>query len=402
MRRLWIPTLGGVTIGLLLWQAPALTRESSSRPGTRGQRDALFGVVRDVEDDEPIAAATILAEQVGGDRHSVLSDRDGRYALKDVPAGDYVITAFAPEFATEVFGDTIRVDGLTPRRVDFRLERRKSGGLYGWVHFTEDSLPVANVQVRLVSDSAWESVSTTTDNDGAYLFHAVPSGSYTLLVSGAGWGAVPWNKSVVVSPDTLLGSFDFYLPKSGHIGEVTGSVGCGGIAQSGAEVFALTNEPLCELILATSGVDGHYRLGTNLTDYVYVWARHGDYSLQWRGNGVRWDPTQRVYVPHSHVDFQLVPRATGPWGISGKITGPNGPLCLGFVSATDTNGNTVDVSPIWPNGRYALGHLPSGGYSLRFVVPGKLAMEIGYVRIAQASQNSIDYDIGQMAIVLDQ
>jgi len=133
------------------------------------------------------------------------TDANGEYLFEDLPAGDYTITVDDTTLPAGL-GQTYDSDGLGTahassyalgenehnREQDFGYRGIGSIGDYVWVDLNGNGIqdpeeqPLENITVTLVGDvdgdGIDETLTTTTDEDGLYLFDYLPAGDYTLTV----------------------------------------------------------------------------------------------------------------------------------------------------------------------------------------------------------------------------
>ncbi len=107
---------------------------------------------------------------------STTTDWQGMYAIEEIPAGEYDVTAQYTGYKTQSKHVTVNVgDQLT---VDFMLEQLQKFDLSGTV--TDNSgNPIMGASIKLEGD---ESYSTSTDETGAYIIRDIYEYQYTLTV----------------------------------------------------------------------------------------------------------------------------------------------------------------------------------------------------------------------------
>lgn len=149
------------------------------------------GVVRDPDTGAPVAAATVVALDAGGDVvATTISDPDGTYRLGGVDAAITLVVA-APG-ADPVARGIDRDAGLDGSDQVVDLPVRTRGSLGGTV---SGDGPVAGLGLLLLDGTGRPVASTSTGADGGYRFDAVPAGAYTLRSDA--WAAVA---TVAVGP----------------------------------------------------------------------------------------------------------------------------------------------------------------------------------------------------------
>lgn len=134
------------------------------------------GVVRDPDTGAPVAAATVVALDAGGDVvATTISDPDGTYRLGGVDAAITLVVA-APG-ADPVARGIDRDAGPDGSDQVVDLPVRTRGSLAGTV---SGDGPVVGLGLVLLDGTGRAVASTTTGADGGYRFDAVPAGVYTL------------------------------------------------------------------------------------------------------------------------------------------------------------------------------------------------------------------------------
>ncbi|MGE0841570.1 MSCRAMM family protein [Pseudonocardia sp.] len=134
------------------------------------------GVVRDPDTGAPVAAATVVALDAGGDVvATTMSDPDGTYRLGGVGAAITLVVA-APG-ADPVARGIDRDAGPDGSDQVVDLPVRTRGSLAGTV---SGPGPAAGLGLVLLDPTGRAVAATTTGGDGGYRFGAVPAGVYTL------------------------------------------------------------------------------------------------------------------------------------------------------------------------------------------------------------------------------
>ncbi len=62
----------------------------------------------------------------------------------------------------------------------------------------------------------------------------------------------------------------------------------------------------------------------------------------------------------------------------------------------DAEGRVCDIAPIWPDGRYQVGHMISGAYVLTLTVPGLMQKATRTVLVNSETVLDVDFDLGLM------
>jgi len=176
---------------------------------------ALSGRVTDVLTGQGIAGARV--ELVPGDE-AATTDADGRYALFDLPAGEYRVRASAPGYAREYWDNVapsepaawVNVSPDAPvAGVDFDLS--EGGSISGRITQNDGVTPIAQAWVFVrpsqhrFDDGFW----AATDAEGVYKVEGLPLGNYRVTVEAPGYarlryyngaqGVYDWTNAVDVA-----------------------------------------------------------------------------------------------------------------------------------------------------------------------------------------------------------
>jgi hypothetical protein len=202
---------------------PTPTRTSIPTPtATLAPIPALSGRVTDVLTGQGIAGARI--ELVPSDE-ATTTDADGRYALFDLPAGEYRVRASAPGYAREYWDNVapseqaawVNVSPDAPvTGIDFELT--EGGSTSGRITQNDGVTPIAQAWVFVrpsqhrFDDGFW----TATDAEGVYQVEGLPLGNYKVTVEAPGYarlryyngaqGVYDWTNAVdvkVLPPATV-------------------------------------------------------------------------------------------------------------------------------------------------------------------------------------------------------
>ncbi len=188
----------------------------------------LYGIVYDVETEEPIAGAHIVLipgnvefppRQVFGrgegeepphrppcGLHAV-SDEQGYYEITNIPEGEYTLIAMASRY--ELYTDSFEIIGEEEIEYDIGLTRRGEipfGALEGFVTDADTGEPIGGAFVAVMAGphvrnphsfrglpEGWGGrrphgrFVTRTDENGYYSFENVPQGTWPMAVIAAGY-----------------------------------------------------------------------------------------------------------------------------------------------------------------------------------------------------------------------
>ncbi|HOV80523.1 MAG TPA: carboxypeptidase regulatory-like domain-containing protein [Bacillota bacterium] len=111
-----------------------------------------------------------------------LTNKNGRYSIKNLMPGKYRLTAAAPGFLAAAGITFLLKDGKIAR-IDIRIKKDNTVRDYGFVYGTVTELTAGKViedaAVRLFSSGSDSPIAETASNEsGQYLFCAIPPGKY--------------------------------------------------------------------------------------------------------------------------------------------------------------------------------------------------------------------------------
>lgn len=159
---------------------------------------------------EPVAGATVaVADRTGQVIATTSTGADGRWDVGGLGDGVHTVIVTAP--GCDPVAETVDVSGGTGRTVDVQVHT--VADLRGVVTDTEHDgrvRPVARSQVVLLDSSGAIAASTTTDENGHYLFPNLDAGGHTVIANGY----VPVAETVdvvagrVAAHDFVLGAAD--------------------------------------------------------------------------------------------------------------------------------------------------------------------------------------------------
>lgn len=211
-------------------------------------RGVLAGRVLAARNERPLVRALVilipdnaigfaLSRRPGHVRHT-LTDRDGRYAFRDVPAGRYTVVASKRRFETARQRVEILPGELT--RASFLLELAEPpefGALGGRIIDATTGEPIAGAVVRVqLDDHDWlinrSRRRTRTNEDGIYAFRHLKVGSYEMHVSKRGYLPEVGEARVFADQETRQ---NFELTPGTDFGAVQGVV-----------TDAITGDPIAE------------------------------------------------------------------------------------------------------------------------------------------------------------
>ncbi|MDT7724234.1 MAG: hypothetical protein QOI21_810 [Actinomycetota bacterium] len=180
-----------------------------------GHGQPVNGHVRRQDGTSVAGAALTLIDQRGRQVARGVGNTDGSYEIGTPGDGTYVLIVSANGHQPQASSVLI---GGRPAKVDITLTG--SGGLTGTVWTAGRHTPLADATVTLTDARGEVNGAFITQPDGAYAFHGVGAGQYTLVVSGQLYRPIAVTLTV---PDSGVLSHDV---------ELTGSVLLAGTARS--------------------------------------------------------------------------------------------------------------------------------------------------------------------------
>lgn len=207
---------------------------------------------------EPINGASVQVTEGPVTGQFDVTDSTGAFAIRNLPAGEYVLEASATGFLSRTAG--VEVLANQTASVTFNLQRGDSGGrgsLGGRVTLA-DGQGVARVLVRVtagpVSDRSAES-----DSDGDYVLRDLPVGTYSVSYSRDGFRqrtvtGIQITNGQRTTQDVILEPAD-----QGGTAQIFGTVSdSDAVAVAGARVEALKGDDVVSSAISSS--TGFYRL----------------------------------------------------------------------------------------------------------------------------------------------
>jgi protocatechuate 3,4-dioxygenase beta subunit len=287
------PRLLLLAVGLLLAVSLATSGcrrkpAAGTRPGqAAGPAPATFplrGRVVDTAGRAIPGARVLTLPRVDGDTspaREALSDGEGRFAFERLPAGRYTLV--------------VEATGLlpaTPPPVDVpgteTLVRLAETGRALSGHVVAAGVPVAGARVRLGGEGVVPARATSTDATGAFVFHGLGAGRYTLRASSGPLVSPSVEGLADGLPDAGAGGPDAGAAASLRLELGLGVVVTGNVADDrglpmpavevSASLAAQESDVLPEL--AATGADGRFSLGPLAPGTVRLAARAPGYLLR--------------------------------------------------------------------------------------------------------------------------
>jgi hypothetical protein len=166
---------------------------------------SISGKVVSTQTGQPLKKAWVIARTQGAGRQApqmVLTDSDGKFKFKEIPAGRISLIASKNGYVTQPYGKKTTRGGATPititagqevKDILFRLQR---GGVIAGRIVDEDGEPVVNAQVQVLRYVYFDgdrklvpAGSRSTDDRGEFRIASLEPRSYFVRASFRGFGA---------------------------------------------------------------------------------------------------------------------------------------------------------------------------------------------------------------------
>lgn len=320
----------------------------------------------------------MLGDIMLGQQREVVTDADGAFTLTGLPAGKVSLAAKHETFVTK---GPFEVEVLPGEmRGDVILRMTRGGVIEGHV-FGDEGLPQAGVTVEAQTDLfGLEKVSATTDAEGFYRLHGMPSGQARMSAIDlaamsekgmAGLLASVRTKAVRVEPGaTVVVNFG-----DGEAGtRLLGTVTINGEKARGVMLFATFKETSTpdDVRLASSDAKG---------DYVFENVPKGKCDLRVIHMGSHGQSVHPLSLTIPDVREHRFDVSLEVGRLSGKVATPDGEPLVGVqvtLSSPSTNGEDpfFAFATTDEDGRYSFDGLRSGTYEVRaggpqFLLPGE-------------------------------
>ena len=359
------------------------------------------------KDDKPINKAIVeLLDDSGnpilddnGNPITTKTDEDGNFTFDNLPDGDYKIKVTTPDGSeTTTEPVTVNPNGTsTPADISFN-NYKTVGDISGTV-VDKDGNPVPGAIVDLldkdgnpVYDQNGDPMTTTTDEDGNYIFKDVPEGDYKVKVTPPDGNTPTTSDDITIQngnaegEDISLDNYQVYTDVTGTVVDKNGDPVKDAIVnlldKNGNPVLDANGNP----ITTTTDENGKYKFkNVEIGEYqIEVIAPHPDVD------GNTDTTTTKINVANGDVKDEYgnsYPRSTGVTSklenyeaftdITGNVTDKNGKPAEGIlVELLDKDGKPVldeDGNPITTktdeNGDYIFSHIPDGEYIVKINSP---------------------------------
>ncbi|MDQ1372363.1 MAG: hypothetical protein QG582_1279 [Candidatus Thermoplasmatota archaeon] len=329
----------------------------------------LYGLVEDAVG--PVPGATVAISTLG---YSNSTNADGVYSVYGVPGGyTYAVTATATGYTNQTKEVVMATGGFVV--LNFFMVSL-TGAISGTVThvLTEETLYNASVSVRVGTVT----VTATTDVDGEYRIPDLPSGTYAVTATMAGFETSTVSGVTVLSGEETTG-VDFQLAEKPT--KLYGIVRSGTFLVPGVLITVVGTD-----LSANTSIEGYYEIA-NITV--------GTYSLTASLEGYNTVTVNGVVIARgSETQVNI------------NMTSLPGPSLSGMVLSTSTNGVLSGVAVIVlgqegtqrstitnTEGLFVVPGLVRGNYTVRFYLDGYMPLELSPVVVPEEG-----LDLGEVLI----
>lgn len=205
-------------------------------------------------------------------------------------------------------------------------------------------------------------ITATTDVNGAYTFTGAVNGNYTLTASLSGYTFLPVSIPVVVSNGNVTSQNFVGSATSPNTYTISGLITTSGTYLSGATV-SLTGSGSGAITTTTDNINGVYK---------FTGVPNGNYTLVVSMNGYTFSPTSiPVTVNNGNMvnqNFVAYLYSQTPYVISGTLSNSAGSALSG--ATVTLSGSTTKTTTTDTNGSYSFAGVSNGGYTLTAALSG--------------------------------
>jgi hypothetical protein len=325
------------------------------------QFGSLSGRVTDETNGNPIADAAIT---LSGIYCVWYTDSAGFYMCDSIPAGAYMVSAYASGYLPETFPDSVMVhEGENTPNIDFALTPSGggTGSISGMVTDEVTGEPIVHAAITLSNldcDCMW-----FTDSTGHYLCDYVPPGTYLVYASAPGYYSEVYPESVNVTGGQETTGIDFALTPITEFGSITGQVidEQTGLPIIFARIVAMGLDNPCQGI-GWSDTGGWYGIPQLAPGIYQVVASKEGYAPEVYPDSVV------VVVGQNTPDIHFALEPIGDHGsISGMVTDEEtgDPISMAHIVAVGLDNWCYAEAWSQPDGHYVIPHMCPGTYEVR-------------------------------------
>ena len=418
----FLPRLISAAILLLLLAGSTLAQQSAD---TAPQLGTISGGVYRATNNEIVKGVLITLEAQDGTatNYRAFTDNDGRFTVKAVRAGKYVVTARKAGFAFQYYGDGSPTvlslkDGEQVRDINIRLF--EPGVISG--HVTdEDGDPVPDAEVSAYASRQLRSskslvpvTRTRTDDRGDFRLAGLQPGQYIVKVAPVdplSSAASSRDIRSYVDQTSAAGYIPTYYPGVIEMQQAVPldvkwaqeiPIAISTVRSQTYTVSGRAAGPIDSTITVllrqahAAGTSNAYEASLSRDGrFLFQHVAPGDYALlaSSRASGIHYSARQLVQVRTANVGNLLIPLEP-PFSLSGRVTF-DGPIREKFLFAvqaipTDDDGSGSFLSRVNDNGTFKIGSIAPGSYNIRTTgLPGNLYVKSINLGREDASDNIV-------------
>lgn len=366
-----------------------------------GEYGLISGRVTDEATGLPIVMARLMA--VGLDNWcygEAWSDTGGYYAIPNLCAGTYGVSAHKPGYLSETYPESVVViAGETTVGIDFALAPvGNPGSISGMVTNADTEEPIPGAYVWAYGEFGHGCARTNLAGD--YTIPGLPAGDYFLSAWALAYRPADYPSFVTVMEGQDTPGIDFALDP--HAGPGEGVVS-GFVLEDSmfvpipyAIVFAISWDGQWGFDLTDSA--GFYMIEGLQTDDYYAFAIAPGYIGEFYDGVFTWEEATLVTPDAYEVNFYLGPCGSFDGKISGAISSEGSPIEGAFVYA-EAEGEVRGFARSSAEGGYVINGLVPGAYT---VYASKVSYQDGTypdpVQVGYGKIGGIDVDLSPVEI----
>jgi hypothetical protein len=188
-------------------QPPATTQPPPPAAAATGTAQ-IRGLIRSTSDDKPLGRARVsVVSDALPEPRVAISGADGRYAITDLPAGSYIVSATRTGYAPQTYGQGRVITGIPVVLADAQqatidLPLTPGGFIVGRI-LDEDGTPFAGADVEALisrfeagADTLFSVSTAMTDDRGEFRLFGLAPGSYYVSAADPAFRRVSTPKGV--------------------------------------------------------------------------------------------------------------------------------------------------------------------------------------------------------------
>ena len=307
---------------------------------------AISGNVTSATSGSPISGALIEVNSASIVIDSAVTDSAGNYSIAGVPAGAYIVDAYAINYQTGTVGAIVLSSETTT--VDFSLSS-SPGTLSGTVTSATSGLPIAGVVIEASLNEA-VIFSTITDSFGNYSISGIAPGSYVVDAYATNYQSGTSNATLSSNQTTIV-NFSLQSAPGTIAGRVTSTTG--GSPISGALVEVNLSNVLIFSTLTNSA--GYYSISGVAPNTYAAHAHAATYQTAINSS---------VSVSSNDITTVNFSLASNPGTVQGTITDSSTGLPISGVFISIFEGGVfIDVAVTDSSGNYSVTGLAADDYT---------------------------------------